>query len=83
MEKLLLYILEALVAEPECQIKRCETNGVFGPQWMVYFYDHIMFILDKNDVSMLYEYITKNPFCVDEIGWKRFQRLFNKTINSL
>lgn len=82
MENLLLYIIEVIVADPECTITRT-TDGLLGPQWSIGLNRRCLFILDKGDICMLRGYILDNPLCVDEVARERFAYLFCSTLETL
>lgn len=82
MERLLLYIIEVIVAQDECEIVRTES-GSNGAQWLIKVGSHCLFILDKYDLNAIRGYIEDNPLCVDEIGRDRFSYLFTSTLETL
>lgn len=82
MEKLLLYIIEVIVADSECTIDRT-YDGMNGPQWLIGLNYRCLFILDKYDLCMLRGYIHDNPLCVDEVARERFAYLFCSTLDTL
>lgn len=82
MERLLLYIIEVIVAEPDCSIERC-NDGINGAQWIIQIDGRSLFVLDKRDINMLRTYIIENPRGVDAICEKRFSRLFDQTLGTL
>lgn len=82
MENLLLYIVEVIVAHPECSIKRI-VGGLNGAQWLICLGDSCLFILDEKDLNMLYYYIQNNPYSVDDTARNRFSHLFSCTLYTL
>lgn len=82
MEKLLLYIIEVIVADSRCTIERA-LDGANGAQWYIGLNHDCLFILDKYDLCMLRGYILENPLCVDEVARERFAHLFCSTLETL
>lgn len=82
MEKLLLYIIEVIVAEKDCTIRRTE-GGVNGSQWLICLSDYCLFILDEYDLVMIRAYIEEHPLAVDDVARNRFSHLFTSTLTTI
>ena len=80
MEDLLLYLVEVAVSGLENRIEPCGVS--FGKkQWMLYVFDHPLFIFDENELKMLKVIVSaRNYKESDPVADTRFSWLFEHTI---
>lgn len=81
MEDLLLYMVEAAVSGgSESHIEPCGVSFE-KKQWMLYIYEHPLFIFDEHELKMLKEMVSaRNLSEIDPVADTRFQWLFKNTI---
>lgn len=83
MENLLLYILEVILKDPECEIESAGVGRINKQkQWFVRLHGNTLFIIDACDVATLRGYINDNPLAIDDDAANTFSWLFTQTIDS-